>query len=201
MPTRSIAQINTLSDAEFQAHFAGVLEHSPQYAAQVAGGRPYPGAEALAAAFARAARGGTPDEQRALIRAHPDLAGKAARAGDLTRESAHEQASAGLDRLSDAEYAEFHALNAASTPATPSVPASPESATFSSPWTTTMRAPRSMDFPSSSINNEANPGPLATPSSKATFSFASFSSKGCSRTETHASANSVLPVTFFTSSR
>ncbi|GGN37699.1 factor-independent urate hydroxylase [Deinococcus daejeonensis] len=113
MPTLSLDQINRLSESDFQAHFAGVLEHSPQYAAQVARGRPYPGAEALAAAFARAARGGTPDEQRALIRAHPDLAGKAARAGDLTRESAHEQASAGLDRLSDAEYAEFHALNAA----------------------------------------------------------------------------------------
>ncbi len=49
--------------------------------------------------------------QLALLRAHPDLAGKAARAGALTAHSTAEQAGAGLDRLSDAEYARFHALN------------------------------------------------------------------------------------------
>lgn len=49
--------------------------------------------------------------QLALLRAHPDLAGKAARAGALTEHSTAEQAGAGLDRLSDAEYERFHALN------------------------------------------------------------------------------------------
>jgi len=53
----------------------------------------------------------TPDEQLALIRAHPELAGKAAVA--LTEASAAEQASAGLDRLTQAEFDRFHALNAA----------------------------------------------------------------------------------------
>jgi 2-oxo-4-hydroxy-4-carboxy-5-ureidoimidazoline decarboxylase len=53
----------------------------------------------------------TPDEQLALIRAHPELAGKAAVA--LTAASAAEQASAGLDRLTQAEFDRFHALNAA----------------------------------------------------------------------------------------
>lgn len=53
----------------------------------------------------------TPEEQLALIRAHPELAGKAAVA--LTEASAAEQASAGLDRLSQAEFDRFHALNAA----------------------------------------------------------------------------------------
>lgn len=52
-----------------------------------------------------------PDEQLALIRAHPELAGKAAVA--LTDASAAEQASAGLDRLTQAEFDRFHALNAA----------------------------------------------------------------------------------------
>ena len=104
-------ELNRLPADLFAAHFAGVLEHSPHYAAQVAGGRPYASAEDLAAAFAHAARLGTPDERVALIRAHPDLAGKAALAGDLTPESAQEQASAGLDRLSADEYAEFQALN------------------------------------------------------------------------------------------
>ncbi len=54
-----------------------------------------------------------PDEQLALIRAHPELAGKAAIDGSLTQASAAEQASAGLDRLTPAEFDRFHALNAA----------------------------------------------------------------------------------------
>ena len=55
----------------------------------------------------------TPDEQLALIRAHPELAGKAAVDGTLTEASAAEQASAGLDRLTQEEFDRFHALNAA----------------------------------------------------------------------------------------
>lgn len=55
----------------------------------------------------------TPEEQLALIRAHPELAGKAALDKTLTDASAAEQASAGLDRLSQAEFDRFHALNAA----------------------------------------------------------------------------------------
>ncbi|PNY83003.1 OHCU decarboxylase [Deinococcus koreensis] len=109
----TLTEINALEALAFETHFAGVLEHSPRYAAQVAAGRPYRSVEALAAAFAAAFTSDTPDAQLALIRAHPDLAGKAALAGDLTRESASEQASAGLDRLSPEEYAEFHRLNAA----------------------------------------------------------------------------------------
>ena len=46
-----------------------------------------------------------------LIRAHPDLAGKAARAGALTADSTNEQASVGLDRLTEDEFARFHRLN------------------------------------------------------------------------------------------
>jgi 2-oxo-4-hydroxy-4-carboxy-5-ureidoimidazoline decarboxylase len=57
---------------------------------------------------------GAPDADRlALIRAHPELAGKAAIAKTLTAESLSEQASAGLDRLTPDEFARFHALNAA----------------------------------------------------------------------------------------
>jgi 2-oxo-4-hydroxy-4-carboxy-5-ureidoimidazoline decarboxylase len=51
------------------------------------------------------------DEKLALIRAHPDLAGKAARAGDLTDHSTREQSSAGLDRLTDVEFNRFNNLN------------------------------------------------------------------------------------------
>jgi len=55
----------------------------------------------------------TPEEQLALIRAHPELAGKAVIDKTLTAASAAEQASAGLDRLTPEEYDRFHALNAA----------------------------------------------------------------------------------------
>lgn len=108
-----MAEINAQSRAEFVRHFAGVLEHSPHYAEQVAEQRPFADAEALAAAFAGAVGADVPEAQLRLIRAHPDLAGKAALAGELTAESAAEQASAGLGSLTPAEYAEFHELNAA----------------------------------------------------------------------------------------
>jgi len=109
----SLNALNTIGAADFTEVFAGVLEHSPVYAEQVAAGRPYASAEALAAAFGHAAAQGSAEAQLALIRAHPDLAGKAAMSGEITAESAGEQASAGLDRLTPDEYAEFHRLNAA----------------------------------------------------------------------------------------
>lgn len=58
-------------------------------------------------------RDATPEERLALIRAHPELAGKAAIDRTLTEASAAEQASAGLDRLTPEEFARFHDLNAA----------------------------------------------------------------------------------------
>ena len=53
------------------------------------------------------------DARLALIRAHPDLAGKTARAGALTEHSRSEQRGAGLDRLSEEEFERFHRLNSA----------------------------------------------------------------------------------------
>ena len=61
--------------------------------------------------MAAAADKGSEDEKRALILAHPDLAGKLALAKSLTRESTQEQASARLDRLSSDELVKFTALN------------------------------------------------------------------------------------------
>ena len=68
-------------------------------------------AEALAKALAAAAAKGTPEQKRALIEAHPDLAGKLALAKTLTAESTREQASAGLDRLTPDELRQFGELN------------------------------------------------------------------------------------------
>ena len=58
-----------------------------------------------------AVRAAPADTRLTLIRAHPDLAGKAARAGALTADSTNEQASVGLDRLTEDEFARFHRLN------------------------------------------------------------------------------------------
>lgn len=109
----TLAEVNALSGPEFVTHFGGVLEFSPQYAEWAAAQRPFPTVEDVATAFSTAVQADDPEAQRRLIRAHPDLAGKAALAGELTAESTHEQASAGLDRLTPEEYAEFHRLNAA----------------------------------------------------------------------------------------
>ena len=87
-----------------------LFEHSPWVEAR-ADAQPSSGdrhADLMAVVYAA-----TPDEQIALIRAHPELAGKAAIDKSLTEASAAEQASAGLDRLSEGEFARFHALNAA----------------------------------------------------------------------------------------
>jgi OHCU decarboxylase len=109
----TLNDVNALPLLEFVRVFGGVLEHSPRYAERVERERPFGSVEALASAFTGAVQADSPAEQLALIRAHPDLAGKAALAGEVTAESASEQASAGLDRLSAEEYAEFHRLNAA----------------------------------------------------------------------------------------
>src|SRR5690606_3181161 len=90
---------------------ADIYEHSPWVAEAVAAARPFASLAALHAAMIAAVEAAGAERQNALIRAHPDLAGKAARAGTLTADSSAEQASAGLDRLSEQEFAAFHRLN------------------------------------------------------------------------------------------
>jgi urate oxidase len=109
----NLAEINQLSPQSFLEHFGRVLEHSPRYAERAATQRPFSSFEALHRAFVAAIRADMPEAQLELIRAHPDLAGKAAIEGELTAESASEQASAGLDRLTPDEFAEFTRVNTA----------------------------------------------------------------------------------------
>ncbi|MEO3428771.1 2-oxo-4-hydroxy-4-carboxy-5-ureidoimidazoline decarboxylase [Pelagibius sp. CAU 1746] len=108
-----------MNRASFVSRFGGVFEHSP-WIAEAAydamlqqGGLPAEPwtAEVLHGAMAAAMRAGSEAQKRALIEAHPDLAGRLAQAGRLTAESTREQASAGLDLLSDAERARFTKLN------------------------------------------------------------------------------------------
>ena len=111
-----MSEAGTLDRAAFIARFGGVFEHSPWIAAAAFDAGLPKGpltAEGLHARMVAALRAGTEAQKRTLIQAHPDLAGRLARAGRLTAESAKEQASAGLDLLTDAERARFTELNEA----------------------------------------------------------------------------------------
>jgi 2-oxo-4-hydroxy-4-carboxy-5-ureidoimidazoline decarboxylase len=109
----SLHSLNRADEAAFIATLGDIYEHAPWVAQAVSGNRPFATLAALQAAMTAAVQGAPADRHLGLIRAHPDLAGKAARAGSMSRDSQAEQASAGLDRLAEAELAEFHRLNAA----------------------------------------------------------------------------------------
>jgi OHCU decarboxylase len=101
---------------DFVARFGGIFEHSPfiaERAWRLELGSAHDSAGGLHNALCRAFRTASPDERLGVLKAHPDLAGKLAQAKRLTPESTAEQASAGLDALTDAERERFTALNAA----------------------------------------------------------------------------------------
>jgi len=103
-----------LSRADFVARFGGVYEHSP-WVAESAHDAGLPadadGPEGLHRALSAAMRAAPRERRLALVRAHPDLAGRLARAGALTAASTAEQQSAGLDQCGEAELARFTELN------------------------------------------------------------------------------------------
>ncbi|NNE50797.1 MAG: allantoinase PuuE [Sulfitobacter sp.] len=101
--------------AEFVARFGGIFEHSPWIAERAFDlelGPAHDAAPGLHNALSRVFRSATHAERLGVLTAHPDLAGKLAAAKRLTAESTAEQASAGLDALTDADRARFEALNA-----------------------------------------------------------------------------------------
>lgn len=106
-----LAAVNALAPADFAAIFGDVAEHSPWVAEAAAAARPFSDRDAVVAAFVAAMHAAPRDRQLALVRAHPDLAGRAAIAGDLAEDSRREQKGAGLDRLTPEEFARFIALN------------------------------------------------------------------------------------------
>ncbi len=102
----------------FVSAYGGIYEHSPWIAERAWGlelGPSHDCAAGLANALARAFRSASADERLGVLNAHPDLAGKLAAAKRLTAESTSEQASAGLDALTDAERTRFTELNDAYT--------------------------------------------------------------------------------------
>ena len=113
MPSVLLSVLNTCSKDEFVAALGNVFEHSPWIAEQAAVARPFAGVQQLFDAMKAVVDQTTPDRRLALIRGHPDLANKTQRAAGLTAESSAEQAGAGLDRLSDAEFEAFERANSA----------------------------------------------------------------------------------------
>lgn len=109
----TLAQLNSLSQDEFVRIVGPVFEHSPWIAEGAWAKRPFAGVEELHRALCETVRTAGEEKQLALIRAHPDLVGKLALAGQLTKESTNEQASAGLDKLSQLEVELFQSNNAA----------------------------------------------------------------------------------------
>jgi OHCU decarboxylase len=97
----------------FVERYGPLFERSPWVAEDAWAYGPFSNREALAQGLEEAMYAAPRDRQLALIRAHPDLAGKAAVEGALTPHSRNEQASAGLDRLTPDEYAAFTRTNEA----------------------------------------------------------------------------------------
>src|SRR5919201_131875 len=103
----TLEEINALGRDEFVARLGHVFESSPWIAAEAWGERPFESVERVHEAMCKVMYVSTPEQKLALIRAHPDLVGRAALTGTLSSESKGEQASAGLDHLSPEEVVEF----------------------------------------------------------------------------------------------
>ncbi|HYD95349.1 MAG TPA: allantoate amidohydrolase [Noviherbaspirillum sp.] len=108
----TLEQLNVCAPHEFVRALGGIYEHSPWIPAQAATRRPFASLTALKRALQTTVDDADEDRQLALLRAHPELAGKAAIAGELTSESTGEQARAGLNQCSPQEYATLQRLNA-----------------------------------------------------------------------------------------
>ncbi|AVO41940.1 2-oxo-4-hydroxy-4-carboxy-5-ureidoimidazoline decarboxylase [Simplicispira suum] len=107
----TLQELNAASPAEALALLDGVYEHSPWIAAHALAERPFRSLAHLKHALASAVRNAPAEAQLALIRAHPELAGKAMVSKALTAESTHEQSTAGLTDCSPDEFARIQKLN------------------------------------------------------------------------------------------
>jgi 2-oxo-4-hydroxy-4-carboxy-5-ureidoimidazoline decarboxylase len=104
-------ELQRLERERFVELFGGVFEHSPWVAERAFVAGRFQSVEALHGAMVEVMRRASRARQLALIRAHPDLAGRAAIRGELTAASSVEQAGAGLDHCSREEFERFHELN------------------------------------------------------------------------------------------
>jgi len=107
----TLEELNALPPPQFVAALSGIFERSPWVPERVARARPFSSVLTLHAAMCDAVDVASIDEQLALIRAHPELAGRAAIRGELTPESTREQQGAGLAECSPEEFARLQQLN------------------------------------------------------------------------------------------
>src|SRR5579862_9268874 len=108
-----LTQLNNSSREEFVRLIGPVFEHSPWIAEVTWHRKPFASVARLHAELCATVAQSGEQKQLALIRAHPDLVGKLALAGQLTKESTGEQATAGLDKLTQEEVKLFQRNNAA----------------------------------------------------------------------------------------
>jgi 2-oxo-4-hydroxy-4-carboxy-5-ureidoimidazoline decarboxylase len=96
---------------EFIGLYGGIYEHSRWVAEQVFDQHPFDDSINLAASFSACVDRADEETRLTLIRSHPDLAGKAAIAGELTEDSSIEQKRAGINQCTPAEFEKFQSLN------------------------------------------------------------------------------------------
>lgn len=109
----TLAELNAVDTDIFTSRLADIFEHSAWVAERSAAQRPFASVAELHQAMCEAVQHASSQEQLALLRAHPELAGRQAQQDELTAASAQEQARAGLKALSEAEMEKITALNAA----------------------------------------------------------------------------------------
>lgn len=112
-PQLTVEEASRLGEDAFVRRFGGLYEHSPWVAEGAWRRRPFNSLDDLRRAFERTVWDAPAERRLALIRSHPELAGREAGEGALTAESSSEQASAGLNRLSPEQVEELAQLNAA----------------------------------------------------------------------------------------
>ena len=105
------AELKRLDRDAFVTAFGAVFEHSPWVAERAFADGPFDDVEALHVAMTRVLAAAPTEAKLALIRAHPDLAGRAALRGELTAASKTEQSRSGLTDLTATELARFLELN------------------------------------------------------------------------------------------
>ena len=105
----TFAQLNRMSQEDFTTALGEIWEETPEIANQAWHNKPFENVEALYQAMVAVVESMSETQQLALIKAHPDLGGKA----KMAQASVQEQAGVGLDRLSESEYQRFQSLNQA----------------------------------------------------------------------------------------
>jgi 2-oxo-4-hydroxy-4-carboxy-5-ureidoimidazoline decarboxylase len=108
---QTLAVLNSADSGDFVGAIGHLFEHSPWVAEETYEARPFASLDELHHALCETMLSASAEKQMALIRAHPDLAGRLAKAGQLTADSTKEQSAAGLDKLTADEAAEIQRLN------------------------------------------------------------------------------------------